>query len=166
MLKREMEDALNRQINEELYSSYLYLSMSAYFEQQGLSGFSKWMMIQAKEELKHAMKIYNYIISQNGVVKLFGLKEPPHTWDSILHAAESAYEHEKYITNKIHELVNLAQKIDDKATENFLQWFVEEQVEEEKNSYDLLRKVRMVEKHVGALLQLDRILSEREDEED
>lgn len=166
MLKREMEDALNRQINEELYSSYLYLSMSAYFEQQGLSGFSKWMMIQAKEELKHAMKIYNYIISRNGVVKLFGLKEPPHTWDSILHAAESAYEHEKYITTKIHELVNLAQKIDDKATENFLQWFVEEQVEEEKNSYDLLRKVRMVEKHVGALLQLDRILSEREDEDD
>lgn len=166
MLKREMEDALNKQINEELYSSYLYLSMSAYFEQQGLSGFAKWMMIQAKEELRHAMKIYNYIISQNSTVKLFALKEPPHTWDSVLHVAESTYEHEKYITTKIYELVNLAQKLDDKATENFLQWFVEEQVEEEKNSYDLLRKVRMVEKHVGALLQLDRILSDRKEEDD
>lgn len=164
MLSREMEEALNKQINEELYSAYLYLSMSAYFETQGLSGFAKWMRIQSQEELKHAMKIYDYVVSRNGVVKLMSLKEPPHSWDSVSHAAESAYEHEKYITSKIYELVNLAQKLDDKATDNFLQWFVEEQVEEEKNSYELFRKTKMVEKHVGALLQLDRILSEREED--
>ncbi|MCX8028642.1 MAG: ferritin [Brevinematales bacterium] len=166
MLQREMEDALNRQINEELYSSYLYLAMSAYFESLGFSGFAYWFRLQSKEELKHAMKIYDYIISQNGVVKLLAIKEPPHSWDSMLHSVESAYEHERYITSKINELVNLAQKIDDKATENFLQWFVEEQVEEEKNTYDLLRKIRMVEKHIGALLQLDNLLLQREEDDD
>lgn len=165
MLTREMEEALNKQINEELYSAYLYLSMSAYFESLGFSGFAKWMKVQSKEELKHAMKIYDYVISQNGVVKLFSLKEPPHSWDSVLHAVESAYQHEKYITGKIYELVNLAGKLDDKATDNFLHWFVEEQVEEEKNTYDLVRKVKMAEKHVGAMLQLDNILLERDEED-
>ncbi|MFN4245835.1 MAG: ferritin [Brevinematia bacterium] len=164
MLLREMEDALNKQINEELYSAYLYLSMSAYFENIGLSGFAKWMRVQSKEELGHAMKIYDYIISQNGTVRLLSIKEPVHNWDSVLHAVESAYQHEVYITGKIYDLVNLAQKLDDKATENFLQWFVEEQVEEEKNTYDLLRKTKMVEKHIGSLLQLDNLLLTREED--
>ncbi len=164
MLEREMEDALNKQINEELYSAYLYLSMSAYFESLGLSGFAKWMKIQSKEELKHAMKFFDYIVLQNGTVKLLPIKEPVHSWDSVLRAVESAYQHEVYITSKIYELVDLSQKLGDKATENFLQWFVEEQVEEEKNSYDLLNKVKMVEKNVAALIQLDSIVSNRKED--
>ncbi|MGB9621646.1 MAG: ferritin [Brevinematia bacterium] len=163
MLKKEMEEALNRQISEEFYSAYLYLAMSAYFETLGFSGFAKWMRVQSQEELQHAMKIYDYIISQNGTVKLFALKEPPSSWNSLLEAIKGAYEHEKYITSKIYELVDLANKLDDKATDNFLQWFVEEQIDEEKNTYDLVKKVGMAKNHIGALLQLDKILGERED---
>ncbi len=166
MITKEMEFALNKQMNEEFYSSYLYLSMSAYFERENLHGFAKWMRIQAKEELKHATKIFDYLIKQNAEVKLLAIKEPPHSWESIQYAAENVLEHEKYITQKIHELVDLAEKIDDKATSSFLQWYVDEQVEEEKNASDLLAKVKMVKSHIGALLTLDRELGEREEEED
>lgn len=162
MLKKEMEDALNKQINEELYSAYLYLSMSAYLDAQGLSGFARWMRVQFQEELKHALKIYDYILLQNAMVNLLPVKEPQHTWDSIEKVFENVYEHEKYITSKIYELVDLANKLKDNATNNFLQWFVDEQVEEEKSTYDILNKVKMAKGHVGALLQLDKILGERE----
>ncbi len=166
MIDVRMAEALNKQINEELYSAYLYLSMSAYFEALGLRGFAKWMRIQSKEELGHAMKIYDYLIDQNAEVKLLQIKEPPHSWDSLTHAIEAAYEHEKYITGKINELVSLAESLNDRATNNLLQWFIDEQVEEEKNTYELLRKVKMVEKHVGGLLILDKELGEREEDDE
>jgi ferritin len=161
MIDTKMAEALNKQINEELYSAYLYLSMSAYFETLGLSGFAKWMRIQSKEELGHVMKIYDYLIKQNAEVKLLQIKEPPHSWDSLTHAIEATYEHEKYITGKINELVSLSENLNDRATSNFLQWFIDEQVEEEKNAYDLLRKTKMAEKHTGALLALDKEAGER-----
>jgi ferritin len=166
MIDIKMAEALNRQVNEELYSAYLYLSMSAYFETLGLSGFAKWMRIQSKEELGHAMKIYDYLIKQNAEVKLLQIKEPPHSWDSLTHAIEAAYEHEKYITGKINELVTLSENLNDRATNSFLQWFIDEQVEEEKNAYELLKKVKMAEKHVGALLTLDEQVGKREEEEE
>jgi len=161
MIDTKMAEALNKQVNEELYSAYLYLSMSAYFETLGLSGFAKWMRIQSKEELGHAMKIYDYLIKQNAEVKLLQIKEPPHSWDSLTHAIEATYEHEKYITGKVNELVSLSENLNDRATSNFLQWFIDEQVEEEKNAYGLLRKTKMAEKHTGALLALDKEAGER-----
>jgi len=124
MLKKEMKEMLNKQINEELFSSYLYLSMSAYFESIGLKGFANWMMIQYKEENDHAMKIYDYLLFQGAEVKLLSIKEPVHEWKSQLNVFEETLKHEQHITKCINELVDLAEELKDRATYNFLQWFI------------------------------------------
>ena len=131
MIKDVILEALNKQINAELYSAYLYISMSAYFESINLKGFANWMKVQAKEEVSHAMRIYNYVVERGGRVKLMAIEQPPIEWESPLHAFESAYNHEVKVTAMINELVDLALKEKDHATYNMLQWVINEQVEEE-----------------------------------
>ncbi len=161
MIDKEIEEAINRQINEEMYSSYLYLSMSAYFENTGLRGFANWMFVQYKEEMDHAMKFYRYLIERGGRVKLYEIKEPPHEWNSPLHAFEETLKHEKHITECINNLVDLAEKKKDRATFNLLQWYVDEQVEEEANDEEIIQALKMIGDNPQGLLMLDRELAAR-----
>ncbi len=160
MIGKKMEEALNSQINEELFSAYLYLSMAAYFHAEGLDGMAGWMRLQAKEEVEHAIKIFDHLVERGGTVTLQALAEPQREWDSPLAAFQAAYEHERYITGKIHELVDLAQAERDHAAFQMLQWFVAEQVEEEdqtKKAVELLERVGpdgrgilMIDQRLGA----------------
>jgi ferritin len=162
MLSKKMEEALNQQINAEMYSAYLYLAMSAYFEDQNLSGFANWMYVQAQEEMTHAMKIYRYIYDRGGKVQLQSIDGPPTSWDDATKVAEQVYEHEQKVTGMIHDLVNLAREEKDHGTDNMLQWFVSEQVEEEANADELLQQLKMVGGKGQGLLMLDRELSQRQ----
>jgi len=133
MISKKIEKALNKQINAELYSAYLYLSMVAYFESVNLPGFANWMKVQTQEELMHAMKIYDFVNERGGRVVLKAIEAPPTEWDSPLDAFEATYKHEQKVTGLINNLVNLAIEEKDHATSSFLQWFVNEQVEEESS---------------------------------
>ena len=161
MIDKEIEEAINKQINEEMYSSYLYLSMSAYFENMGLRGFANWMYVQYREENDHAMKFYRYLIERGGHIKLYEINEPPHEWSSPLHAYEETLKHEKHITECINNLVDLAEKKKDRATFNLLQWYVDEQVEEEANDEEIIQMLKMVGDRGQGLLMLDRELAKR-----
>lgn len=161
MLEKQMEKALNAQINAELGSAYVYLAMAAYFEAQDLPGFASWMRIQAQEELGHAMKFYGYIHERNGRVILKAIDAPESEWASPLAAFGNAYEHEQKITGMIHKLVDLAIKESDHATNNFLQWFVKEQVEEESNAFTVVRALQRVGDSAQGLFMLDRELGRR-----
>lgn len=162
MLSKKMEKALNEQVNAEMYSAYLYLSMSAYFEDQNLSGFANWMHVQAQEEMTHAMKIYRYIHDRGGSVELEQIDKPQTKWDNAQKVVEEVYSHEQKVTEMIHNLVNLAREEKDHGTDNMLQWFVAEQVEEEANADELLNQVKMVEGQAQGLLMLDRELKQRQ----
>jgi ferritin len=156
-----MLKVLNEQIIEETYSAYLYQSMAAYLDFKGLKGFSHWMDMQTQEELIHARKFYDYILERGGQVKLDTIKAPPHDFGTPLEIFEAALEHEEYITGKINDLIDLAQEVKDHATFNFLQWFVEEQVEEEATAGEMVDKLKLVGDHTGALFQIDKELSAR-----
>lgn len=156
-----MIDALNSQLNAELYSSYLYLSMGTYFESMDMSGFSNWMRVQAQEELSHAMKIHDFVIQRGDRVILTRIDSPPTEWESAVDAFEHVYAHEQKVTGLINQLVNLALSLGDHATNNFLQWFVAEQVEEEESSSGVLKKVKMANDSLSALLMLDNELAQR-----
>ncbi|WP_456433920.1 ferritin [Thermosulfuriphilus sp.] len=161
MLSERMEEALNRQVNAELYSAYLYLSMAAYFESKNLEGFARWMKMQTQEELMHAMKFYNFINERGGRVKLAPIEGPPVDWASPLAAFEAALEHERYVTSLINDLVNLALEEKDHATNIFLQWFVSEQVEEEASVGAVVERLRLVGDSPQGLFMVDRELSQR-----
>lgn len=161
MVKEKMVDALNEQINAELYSAYLYLSMSAYFEDVNLTGFSNWMRVQSQEELNHAMKIYDYVVELGERVELFTVQKPPKEWGSPLAAFEAAYKHEQHVTGLINNLVDMAIADKDHATNNMLQWFVAEQVEEEASANEIVQKLRLVGEDGRGLLILDRELAQR-----
>jgi ferritin len=161
MLNEKMEKALNDQINEELYSSYLYLAMSAWFESQNLSGCAAWMGAQAREENGHAMKFFKFINERRGRVVLKAIKEPQKEWKSPLAAFEASLNHEQHITGCIDNLMNLALTEKDHASAAMLQWFVGEQVEEEANVDSIVQKLKMAEKAPGALLMMDHALGER-----
>lgn len=161
MVSDKMMDALNKQVNAELYSAYLYLSMSAYFESINLNGFANWMRVQAEEEYGHAMRFYNYISDRGGRVKLFAIDEPPSEWSSPLDVFEAVYNHEVKVTSLINELVDLALAEKDHLTYNMLQWFVSEQVEEESSADDIVQKLRMAGNDSSALLMMDKELSLR-----
>ena len=156
-----MINALNSQLNAELYSSYLYLSMGTYFESMDMSGFSNWMRVQAQEELSHAMKIHDFVIQRGDRVILTRIDSPPTEWESAVDAFEHVYAHEQKVTGLINQLVNLALSLGDHATNNFLQWFVAEQVEEEESSSGVLKKVKMANDSLSALLMLDNELAQR-----
>jgi len=161
MLSKRMEEALNQQVNAELYSSYLYLSMSAYFESINLKGFANWMKVQAQEELLHAMKIYDFINERGGRVTLTSIDAPPTEWDSPLAAFEGVYEHECKVTGLINDLVNLALEEKDHASHIFLQWFVTEQVEEEASADEIVQRLKLMGDARGGLFMLDRELGQR-----
>ena len=156
-----MLDELNRQVNAELYSSYLYLSMAAYFESINLKGFANWMKIQAQEEVTHAMKFFDYINERGGRVTLDTIKKPPAEWKSPLDVFENTYKHEVNVTKMINSLVDLAIKEKDHATYNMLQWFVAEQVEEEASADAIRQQLKFIGKDGRGLLMLDRELSRR-----
>jgi ferritin len=162
MISRTMEEALNKQVNREYYSAYLYLAMSAYFETVSLKGFAKWMRVQSKEERAHAEKIYDYIIARGGKVELGAIEAPKAKWTSAGKVFEESYAHEQKVTGMIHALVDLAMKEKDYATIEMLQWFIREQVEEEANAFDILSQIKIVGDVPGHLFYLDHHLGKRE----
>jgi ferritin len=161
MLSSKMLGALNRQINAEMWSSYLYLSMSAWFQSRNLPGFASWMRVQSGEETTHAMKFFDYIHDRRGDVKLAALAEPQTEWASPLAAFEAALEHEQKITAMIGGLMAQASKENDYATASMLQWFVNEQVEEEAAADEIVQKLRMIGDSTNGLLMLDHQLAKR-----
>ncbi len=161
MISKKIEDALNSQVNAELYSSYLYLAMESWFKSKNLSGFANWMRVQAQEEMTHAMKLYDFIDERGGRNILKAIDGPPTEWDSPLAVFEAVYEHEQKVTSLINDLVDLATKEKDHATNNFLQWFISEQVEEEASADEAVQKLKMVEKAPGGMFMLDRELGQR-----
>jgi ferritin len=161
MLGQKMQDALNAQVNAEYYSSYLYLAMAAYFEAENLRGFANWMRVQAQEEHMHAMKFYNFILQRNGKVTLKAIEAPPATWESPLALFENAYKHEQHVTSLINGLVNLALAEADHASNTFLQWFVNEQVEEEANADAVIQDLKRVGNASPGLFLMDRELATR-----
>jgi ferritin len=162
MISKVMEEALNKQVNREYYSGYLYLAMSAYFESVNMKGFAKWMRIQAKEEQGHGDKFLDYLIARGGKVTLGDIEAPKAKWVSAGKVFEEVYAHEQKVTVMINTLVDLAIKEKDHATFEMLQWFVKEQVEEEKNSSEILEQIKIVGDIPGHLFYLDHHLGKRE----
>jgi len=154
-------DALNEQINKEIYSAYLYLSMSAHSTFVGLKGFANWFMVQYQEEMLHTMKIYDYINDQGGKVTLKDVAQPPTEFGSPLEMFEKTLEHEKFVTKRINNLFNLAIEEKDHASNIFLQWFVTEQIEEEANDNEIISKLKLVGKDGNGLFMIDRELAAR-----
>lgn len=161
MLDKKMHEKLNEQIQEEMFSAYLYLAMSAWAEDNNYTGAAAWFSSQAQEEMVHAMKFYNYIIERGEPVELLELKKPQKEWKSLLQAYEDALAHEKHITGKIHDLVNLAIELKDHGTNQMLQWFVEEQIEEEASADEVIQKLKMVKDAPGGLYMIDKELGQR-----
>jgi ferritin len=161
IISKSIQAALNDQINAEMYSSYLYLAMAAYFDGMNLPGFAAWMKVQAKEEEGHAMKFYGFIVERGGRVTLKGIAEPPAAWKSPLDAFAAAYKHEQHITDRINKLVDLAEKQKDPATSVLLHWFINEQVEEENNALTIVEQLKMIKESTGALFMLDHRLGKR-----
>jgi ferritin len=162
MISKTIETALNKQVNREFYSEFLYLSMAAYFETICLKGFAKWMRVQAREEHAHAMKIFEYIITRGGKVTLDALEAPKAKWASAGKVFEDSYAHEQKVTGMINALVELSIKEKDHASFEMLQWFVKEQVEEEQNASDILNQIAIVGDRPGHLFALDHHLGKRE----
>ena len=160
-MKERIEKALNEQLNWELYSSYLYLAMAAHFHSEGLTGFAKWMRVQALEELTHAAKFFDFILERGGTVYLEEIQKPPSEWDSPLIAFQEALAHEQKVTERINRLLDLAREEGDHATEIFLHWFVTEQVEEEASALDVIQKLKLVGDHPGGLFSLNQELGQR-----
>lgn len=161
MLSEKMAEALNVQANRELYSSYLYLAMSAYFESINMKGFAAWMRVQAGEELVHGMKMYDYIVSAGGRAKMLSIEAPQFSWASPQEAFLHVYNHERVVTGLIHKLVNVAAAENDGATKSFLQWYVDEQVEEEESSDMVLSKAKAAGNDRAALAAADNELGQR-----
>jgi len=138
-----MEEELNKQLNAEMYSGYLYLAMAAYFDDSDLDGFANWMRVQSKEELSHSMKFYDYIVQRGARVNLDTIEKPKFKWDSPVDVFEQVLSHEKTVSTLINDLVDLAIEEKDHATNNFLQWFIAEQIEEEESATSALNKVKL-----------------------
>jgi len=161
MISKEMQKALNEQINKELYSAYYYLSMAAYLDNKNLDGMANFFKVQAQEEMTHVQKFYDYVNEQGGRVLLEAVAKPPTDFKDVEAVFAAALEHEQFVTKNINMLVDLAIKESDHATKNFLDWFVAEQVEEEASMDSILQKVRMVGGQPQALLMLDSLLAGR-----
>jgi ferritin len=161
MISKKMEAALNGQLQKEMQSAHLYLAMSAWFEDENWGGCAHWMRVQVGEESGHAMKLYRYILEQNGRVLIGALEKPETEWDSPVAAFKAAYKHEQYITGQINELMALAIEEKDFATQAFLQWYVTEQVEEEKSTLDIVNQLEMIGGASQGMFMLDRGLAQR-----
>jgi ferritin len=161
MLSDNMQAALNKQLNAELYSGYLYLSMNAYFKALNLDGFANWMYYQAQEELTHGMKFYDFINQRGGQVSLAQIEAPPTSWESPLAVFEATLAHEQKVTGLINDLMEVALSERDHATQIFLQWFVSEQVEEEESVGGVLEQLKLMGPAKGGLFMIDRELAKR-----
>ena len=161
MLSKTIQDAMNEQIKNELYSAYLYLSMSAYCEAANLPGFAHWMRVQAQEEVTHAIKFYDFICERGGRVVLQAIDQPPVEFQSPRAVFEQTLEHEQKVTAMIHDLYGLAAQEKDYASQAFLQWFVTEQVEEEGSATQIVETLKMIGDKGQALVMLDRELGKR-----
>ena len=161
MISPAIQNAINDQIKHEFFSSYLYLSMSAYFETLSLPGFAHWMRVQSQEEHEHAMKFFDFLNDRGGSVELQALDQPPGEFQSPLDVFEQSLAHERKVTALIHRLYELALKESDYATQTLLQWFITEQVEEEKNAGQIVEQLKMTGGEPSALLLLDRELAGR-----
>lgn len=161
MISKKLEDAINSQINAELHSAYIYLSMAAYFESENLSGFASWMRVQFEEEQFHAFKMFDYLSERGGRPILTKIDGPQTDWDGIIDVFEATLEHEKLITSLINNLADLAQEEKDRAALSFLQWYIEEQVEEESNVEAILSQLKFIGAKGHGVLMLDRELATR-----
>ena len=161
MISKTMQDTINEQINKELFSSYLYLSMAAYFEEKSLPGFAKWMHVQADEEREHAMKFYEHLVDRGGRVLLTAIAAPATEWASNLEVFKEAQAHEAKVTKSIYDLYEQALSEKDFPAQVLLQWFITEQVEEEKNAAEIVHQLDLIEAHATAVLMLDHQLAKR-----
>ncbi len=161
MLNKKIEEALNSQINAEMWSAYLYLSMASYCHANGRPGMGKWFEVQFKEEQDHAMILFKYVISRGGNVKLDAIKAVPTEWDSVLKVYEGALAHEQKVTNMINGLCALASQENDYATSSMLKWFIDEQVEEEETAQNIIDNLKMIGDNGYGLYMLDKELGAR-----
>ena len=162
MLTKKLESAINDQIQRELASAYIYLSMAAYFEANTLPGFANWMHIQANEENEHGMKFYNHLVERDGRVSLKAIAAPATDWKSSLDVFKEVQAHEAAVTESIHALYELALNEKDYPTQIMLQWFITEQVEEEKNAAEIVQQLELIDARGTAVLMLDHQLGKRE----
>lgn len=160
-ISKKIEKNFNAQMVREFYSSYLYLAMAGYFEDNGLKGFANWMRMQAEEERMHSMKFYDFILSRGGKVQLEQVDAPPNEWKNTLDVFEATLKHEESVTSHIHELASLAMDEKDHAAHSFLKFFIDEQVEEEDHVNEILDKLRLVKDSAGGLFMLDAELGSR-----
>jgi ferritin len=161
MIGKKMTEALNLQMNREFFNARLYLSMATYFEALNMPGAAQWMTAQAREETGHAMRLYNHLRDRGARILLAALEAPPTHWDTPLAAFEAAYEHECKVSRQFDAHMALAQSEKDYATIVLLQWFINEQVEEEASTNEIVQKIKMIGDHKGGLFMLDRALGER-----
>lgn len=161
MVSKKLETAINEQINAEFWSAYLYLSMSVHFANEGLPGFANWFKVQFQEEQDHAMKLINYLISKGNKVKLKPIEGVDTKWDSLLAAFDDTLEHEKVVTGMINNLVSIARSENDYATENILQWFVSEQVEEEETAQEMIDSLKLIGDNGFGIYTMDKELAAR-----
>lgn len=161
MLSKKLEDAINKQINAELWSAYLYLSMSAHFDNEGLPGFANWFKIQFQEEQEHAIKFMNYMIAKGSKVELQPIEKVDTSWESILSAFEDTLAHERVVTALINDLVSIAREEKDFATDNMLQWFVSEQVEEEDSVQGIIDALNLINNKGYAIYLMDKEMAQR-----
>jgi ferritin len=161
MISKKLQEAINEQINRELYSEYLYSSMRAWFASQTLNGFATWMEVQTREEHAHAMGFYTYLLDRGGKVELKAIAKPPVDFKDPLSIFKMTYEHEQFITKSINELMDLAIKEKDHAMQSFLKWYVDEQVEEENNDETIIGKLNLIKDRPEGLLFLDNELGQR-----
>lgn len=156
-----MESSFNKQLNREMYSAYLYLSMSNYCNENGMKGFSRWFMVQYHEEMYHALKMYEFIQQRGGKVRLNTIAAPESMWKSSLDVFEKTLEHEEAVTQWINELMDVAIDEKDHASKIFIQWFISEQVEEEDNDRDIVSKLKLISNNPQGLFMLDKELGTR-----
>ena len=161
MLKKKIQKAINDQINAEMFSAYLYLSMEAYFQSISLKGFASWMRVQVQEEMMHGMKFYDFVNERGGKVTLEAITKPETSWASPLAAFEAILKHEEHVTSLINDLVDLAISEKDHASNNFFQWFVAEQVEEEASANEIVEKLKLVKDNPSGLFMVDAELGKR-----
>jgi ferritin len=159
-----MQAAINEQINKEIYSAYLYLAMSAHFESVNLPGFANWTRVQFQEEMSHALKFFDYVHARGGQALLQAIAQPETTWKSALEVFNQIYAHEQFVTASIHKLYEVALKEKDYAAQIMLQWFINEQVEEEQNASEIVEQLKLIDAHGTAVLMLDHRLGKRGDD--
>lgn len=161
MISKKVQDAINEQIKNEIYSAYLYLSMSAHFEAENLPGFAHWMRVQFEEEMTHALKLYDHMNERGGRTKLLAIPEPHSEWNTSLEVFNQVLEHEQHVTSLIHNLYKTALEENDYAAQVMLHWFINEQVEEEKNATEIVEQLKLIDARGTAVLMLDNNLGKR-----